>query len=127
MEDYDRGIFSSAQSDQSNIFPQTRFSEAKLGPLPPMYGEGSKKNLLNCCKWRVGDGKAINIWPNYWLPGHRLIPKPILIDEAAFQKVECLIDAKTRWWNVDKVISMFSPCEAGETGEVLKVLPSAEN
>lgn len=29
--------------------------------------------MLKGCRWRVGDGKSINICTYYWLPNHRLM------------------------------------------------------
>lgn len=33
----------------------------------------TKTVLEDGCCWRVSDGKSINIWEDYWIPGHRKI------------------------------------------------------
>lgn len=80
--------------------------------------------MLKGYRWRVRDGKSINVWTDYWLPQHKLIPKPAttLLGHQN-DIVESLIDTETRWWNVDKIQSLIP---AQQAAEILKILLSSK-
>lgn len=103
---------------KANYFPSSNFKESKLGAAPSYVWRGiweAKSLLLKGCRWRVGDGNAINIWSNYWLPKQRLIPISDSITQAQLNwTVVDLIDEYTRWWNMEKVRRLLPQREAYE-------------
>ncbi|XP_042962497.1 uncharacterized protein LOC122296769 [Carya illinoinensis] len=103
---------------KARYFHSTSFKEAKLGANPSFVWRGiweAKHYLLKGCKWRVGDGKAINIWFDFWLPNHRLVPVSDSITQSQLNwKVSELIDDRTRSWDMEKVRRCLPPREAKE-------------
>lgn len=112
---------------KARYFPKNRFQEAKIGANPSFGWRGiweAKEQLLKGCRWRVGDGKSINVWTDYWLPQHKLIPKPAETDLVhQHDTIECLIDGETQWWNVAKIQSLIP---AQQAAEIFKILLSSE-
>ena len=49
--------------------------------------------LIRGCRWRIGNGKSVSIWQNFWLPRKKSpqVLSPI-IDFMATAKVDILID-----------------------------------
>ncbi|KAG2667144.1 hypothetical protein I3760_15G097700 [Carya illinoinensis] len=103
---------------KARYFHSTSFKEAKLGANPSFVWRGiweAKHYLLKGCKWRVGDGKAINIWSDFWLPNHKLVPVLDSITQSQLNwKVSDLIDDRTRSWDVEKVRRCLPSREAEE-------------
>lgn len=59
---------------QSQVFPQYRVFECKIGLLPLVCMEGiwkAKQSLKMDCRWRVGKGGEINRWTDYLVSNHR--------------------------------------------------------
>lgn len=76
---------------------------------------GGKEFVVKRVQMEVGDGNAINIWSNYWLPKQRLIPISDSITQAQLNwTVVDLIDEYTRWWNMEKVRRLLPQREAYE-------------
>lgn len=55
------------------------------------------------CRWRVENGKFINIWTNYWLlvqkkNMHKLVQDSY--EQTLTKKVASLIEQHTRWWDI---------------------------
>ena len=64
-------------------------------------------------RWRVGDGKSIKIWQDYWLPrkhSPQVLSYPLESMENA--SVSALIIAGTRRWNEEMIDGIFAPEEA---------------
>ncbi|KAG6718118.1 hypothetical protein I3842_04G134700 [Carya illinoinensis] len=103
---------------KARYFHSTSFKEAKLRANPSFVWRGiweAKHHLLKGCKWRVGDGKAINIWSDFWLPNHKLVPVSGSTTQSQLNwKVSELIDDRTRSWDVEKVRRCLPPREAEE-------------
>lgn len=87
---------------KARYFPLTSFKDSHLGSAPSYVWRGiweAKDALLKGCMWRVGDGKCINIWIDYWLPNHRLMPasETVSASQMGDLTVASLIDESTRW------------------------------
>ncbi|XP_042962515.1 uncharacterized protein LOC122296787 [Carya illinoinensis] len=88
----------------------------------------AKTNLLKGCKWRVGNGLSINIWTDYWLPNHKLVPVTTttatsLVSEMD-NSVASLMMQNPRRWDMEKVRSLTP---AREANEVLCIRLPSEN
>lgn len=56
---------------KARYFPKTSFLEARLGANPSFIWRSifeTQNTIRNNFRWRVGDGKSINIWTQPWLP-----------------------------------------------------------
>ncbi|XP_042944657.1 uncharacterized protein LOC122278542 [Carya illinoinensis] len=74
------------------------------------------------CQRRVGDGKNIRIWHDYWIPGHRNALHDHSVGESQDRKnetVDTLINGETRWWDISKVRALFNPIIAEK---ILKIV-----
>lgn len=97
---------------------------AKLGHDPSYCWKDifeTTKLLKEGCHWRVEDGKSINIWNDYWVPGFRKLGTN-LVNPQSRNNMEMevdLIDQDTGWWNVDRVQHIFPTYIASE---VLKIM-----
>ena len=80
--------------------------------------------LSKGCRCRIGNGKTLGIWHNFWLPRQQapqvLSPN---IESLADTRVEILIDGEARPWNHNTVDGIFVQDEA----ELLKKLPLAKS
>ena len=76
--------------------------------------------LARGCRWRIGNGKTVGIWKNYWLPRQQApqVLSPI-IESLAEARVEILIDGETRKWNHSIIDGIFVQEEA----KLIKKLP----
>lgn len=76
--------------------------------------------MLRGCRWRIGNGKSVGIWNNFWLTRnnapHVLSP---IIDSMADAKVEILIKETTRQWNHVVIDGIFTTEEA----DMIKTIP----
>ena len=109
---------------KARYFPSSHFNNSSLGSNPSYAWRGiweSKDDMLRGCRWRVGDGKSIKVWKDYWIPGYRMLlhSTQANIDETLM--VEDLIDENTRGWDIGKVRRLLPPVEAES---VLKILIS---
>ena len=73
-------------------------------------------------RWRVGNGKSIQIWNHQWLPKNHssMISSPI-VESMCDATVDILIDDETRNWNNDMLDGLFVPSEA----DVMRNIPLA--
>lgn len=53
---------------------------------------GGKALLLEGLKWRVGDGRSINVWEDAWLPGDTaaVVPTPNLESDVGLTVSELM-------------------------------------
>ena len=82
------------------FFPNCTFMEAKY------LSSGShawnsilqgREVLLRGCQWRIGNGKAVNIWQDNWLPRKNMSQvQSSRVESLADAKVEILIKEDTR-------------------------------
>ena len=80
--------------------------EAKLGTNPSFIWRSLLKGqdtLVKGIKWKVGDGRSINVWRDKWLPftpgGQQ--------DENSGLLVKDLIDEDKNWWNEALIDMVF--------------------
>jgi hypothetical protein len=80
--------------------------EAKLGTNPSFIWRSLLKGrdtLVKGIKWKVGDGRSINVWRDKWLPftpgGQQ--------DENSGLLVRDLIDEDRNWWNEALIDMVF--------------------
>ena len=64
-------------------------------------------------RWRVGDGKSINIWQHKWIPRkNSSLVASYPIESMENCSVAVLIDENERRWNEEVIDGIFSPEEA---------------
>ena len=65
------------------------------------------------CRWRVGDGKTIDLWSDFWLPrrSNPNVLSPVL-ESLIDAKVEILIEESQRQWNHSLIDGIFTSDEA---------------
>lgn len=97
---------------KAHFFPNCTFMEAKHTSGGSHAWNSilhGRDVLLRGCQWRIGNGKAVSIWQNQWLP--RENPPSVLsptVETLADAKVEILIDENIRQWNYDLIDSIFT-------------------
>ncbi|XP_075092491.1 uncharacterized protein LOC107771940 [Nicotiana tabacum] len=66
--------------------------------------------LVTGLRWRISDGKNINVWPNPWIPRKNgFTPKSIQMQNNLDLKVVDLIDEDTHTWKLHKISTTFEP------------------
>lgn len=64
------------QTLKEKYFHHSSLLEAKLGPSPSYTWKGifeSIPTIKQGMRWKVGDGKAIELWSDYWLSGQNIL------------------------------------------------------
>lgn len=72
-----------------------------------------RNTILKGMKWRVGDGRAIKIFKDQWLPcvgSGRVLSPPLDHDQE--MRVAELIDHELHYWRTELIDGIFLPCEA---------------
>jgi hypothetical protein len=101
---------------KAKYFPHSGFMEADLGNRPSYAWRSifnSRELLKQGLWWRVGDGRAINIWGDRWLP----TPSTFSVQSSlrcipVNAKVVELIDLVSKSWKAELISTMFSTDEA---------------
>ncbi|CAL1413281.1 unnamed protein product [Linum trigynum] len=97
---------------KARYFPKTDILNAKLGYRPSYIWKSimeAKEKIADGFRWKVGDGKAIRIWEDEWIPGKSFYcPDPTPAMEAPDGYVSSLIDHEMGSWNCAKVRDLFS-------------------
>lgn len=87
------------------------------------------------CRWKIGDGRFINVWTDAWLhdQGYLKVTTP-MDDEYCFLTVSDLFISGTHNWNVSLLRTFFNerdviaissiPCRAGNCNDTLVWNPS---
>ncbi|XP_042974614.1 uncharacterized mitochondrial protein AtMg00310-like [Carya illinoinensis] len=112
-----------AQVVRAKYFLATNFLKAKLGSSPSYIWQSilSTRPLLeDGLLWRIGNGEAISIWTDKWLPQHTTFkPQSSIRFLQVDTKVSNLIDSDTYQWNESLVNVIFSR----EETKIIKAIP----
>ncbi|XP_042974894.1 uncharacterized protein LOC122306534 [Carya illinoinensis] len=109
---------------KAKYFPKCSLFEAKIGFNSSYVWKGihSALDLLKSgCARRVGNGAAISVFKDQWIPG--IIPSELQsglhAPSQSNLKVEELMDNGTGWWNVEKLRTLFNP---RTVSQILKII-----
>jgi hypothetical protein len=100
-----------AQILKAKYFPMVSFLQASLGSRPSFAWQSifnARSLLSKGLMWRVGDGKAIKVWGEQWIPTPTTFTVQSslrILDENAL--VADLIDTETLGWKVDLIRAVF--------------------
>nr|XP_016455260.1 PREDICTED: uncharacterized protein LOC107779354 [Nicotiana tabacum] len=94
-------------------FPHSTF----LDVFTPSTGSWSWRSILwgrdllvTGLRWRISDGKNINVWIDPWIPRNNgFTPKSIQMQNNLDFKVADLIDEDTHTWKLHKISTTFEP------------------
>ncbi|KAG6696512.1 hypothetical protein I3842_09G152300 [Carya illinoinensis] len=111
---------------KAKYFPKVQFFDAPLDANPSYAWRGiweAKHLLRKGGRWSIGNGKAVRIWKDCWVPGHQVLQRDTVCAESDTieAKVGDLIDGNTKWWDVNRIRALFNPNLAVE---ILKTVPS---
>ncbi|KAK9270863.1 hypothetical protein L1049_026449 [Liquidambar formosana] len=101
---------------KARYFPHCSFLSSSLGSLPSFSWRsiwGAKETLGRGVRWRIGNGKSVDIWKEKWLPtptSFKVTSPRQILNEGAL--VSDLIDAEKKEWRKSLVNSIFLPHEA---------------
>uniref|UniRef100_A0A2N9EC60 Reverse transcriptase domain-containing protein n=1 Tax=Fagus sylvatica TaxID=28930 RepID=A0A2N9EC60_FAGSY len=91
---------------KAKYFPKCSLMEANLGTNPSFIWRSLLKGrdtLVKGIKWKVGDGRSINVWRDKWLP----VTPGGQQDENSGLLVRDLIDEDRNWWNEELIDMVF--------------------
>ena len=90
-------------------------SKAQLGSCPSFVWHSIYRApyvILKDSRWLVGNGKAIKVWSDRWIPRPRTLqvisPRQ---DQADNIMVSTLIGYNSGSWNLDAAASLLLPCD----------------
>ncbi|KAF5469111.1 hypothetical protein F2P56_013207 [Juglans regia] len=112
---------------KAKYFPHSEFFQAKLGSKPSFIWRSimdARELVKRGTRWRVGNGEAIKIWEDKWVPKlpYAKIMSPVrVLSPEAF--VSILIDPGTKQWKTSMVEDLFLPEEA----TLIKQIPISFN
>lgn len=96
---------------KAKYFPNQTFLQARKGNNPSFILSSiieSQEVIRRSCRWRVGNGKDINVWDDPWLPDHAN-PKVQSGAHPELQaaKVSSLMDVQSQGWDEDVLNDLF--------------------
>ncbi|XP_057416032.1 uncharacterized protein LOC130710699 [Lotus japonicus] len=101
---------------KARYFPRSSILEASVGFRPSFSWRSicaAKDVIKDGSTWKIGNGKAVSIWGDSWLPGPGSGNVLSSIKELpSTAKVDSLIDNIQRSWNTVLVDLIFHPIEA---------------
>jgi hypothetical protein len=92
---------------KAKYYPSSSFLNAKLGHNPSFTWKSiwnSREVLQLGLHWRVGDGRHISIWDDWWIPTKQphLITSPMnSANLGEYRMVVDLMEAQPRRWKND--------------------------
>ena len=110
---------------KAKYYPSSSFLKAKLGHNPSFIWRSiwnSRKVLQLGLQWRVGDGRHISIWEDWWIPTkqpHLINPPMMGANLEEYRMVADLMEAQPRRWKNDALNQLFS----GFVAEKIMSLP----
>ena len=99
---------------KAKYYPSTSFLNAKLGHNPSFTWRSfwnSREVLQLGLQWRVGDGKHISIWDDWWIPTkqpHLISPPVMSVNIGEYRKVADLMEIQPRRWKIEVLNQLFS-------------------
>ncbi|EPS65500.1 hypothetical protein M569_09277, partial [Genlisea aurea] len=99
---------------KAKYYPNCSFEEAQLGRRPSFTWRSifSVKTLVqNGSRWRIGDGRSINIWNDRWLSAYPISRPRINNHEGGIPTTVADIRTGQQGWNVELIRQTFSPKE----------------
>jgi hypothetical protein len=116
-----------AQIMQAKYYPTTSVFEANMGRRISFAWRsilGSRELVKEGLVWRVGNGRKVRIWEDRWLssPAFKILTTPSILNPTA--TVDQLIDREARWWDNNRLNSLFS---AEEVSMIQKIPISCTN
>uniref|UniRef100_A0A2N9FGA8 Reverse transcriptase zinc-binding domain-containing protein n=1 Tax=Fagus sylvatica TaxID=28930 RepID=A0A2N9FGA8_FAGSY len=98
---------------KEKYFPHHSFIHAQLGSHPSFFWSSvmaAQPLILDGLRWKVGNGRTINIWTDPWLPTN-----PIRrANTVGFDTVDQLIDPDFRSWNLQLLEQLFTDREVSQ-------------
>lgn len=92
---------------KAKYFPHHSFIHAQLGSHPLFFWSSvmaAQPLILDGLRWKVGNGRTINIWTDPWLPTNPIRKA----NTVGFDTVDQLIDPDLRSWNLQLLEQLFT-------------------
>ncbi|GMI87603.1 hypothetical protein like AT4G29090 [Hibiscus trionum] len=106
---------------RAKYYPTSDFLNARLGSNPSLIWKSiwSARGLLEMgLRWKVGCGRSISMWNDFWLPDW--IPRLVSsLPVSGISNVADLIDTLSGSWKTDLILNSFSTHDA----EVILSIP----
>ena len=97
---------------KARYFPQCNFLESELGHNPSFVWRSlckSKFILKAGSRWKIGDGRSISVWNNYWMKDNvTIFPLDDVAATLANLRVSDCILLNQKSWNVPLLNSIFN-------------------
>lgn len=103
-----------ARTLKSKYYPNASIWEAKLGHNPSFSWRnmwGARFILEKGTRWRIGDGRTVQIWKDAWLgegTGKIISPPSLLAPNAT---VSALVDPDHKNWKIGLLGTLFQPMD----------------
>ncbi|KAL0292514.1 UNVERIFIED_CONTAM: putative mitochondrial protein [Sesamum angustifolium] len=73
---------------------------------------GSRELTLAVSRWRLGNGKSINVWKDRWLPREPSFRCIQMLRAPIDLRVSELIDHNRKEWKIDLIVELFHPLDS---------------
>ncbi|KAK5777257.1 hypothetical protein PVK06_045224 [Gossypium arboreum] len=89
---------------KARYYPFSDIMAAKIGSYPSFTWRslcGARELIADGLLWRIGSGRAVNIWNDPWLPGSGNSRISVQGIDINWTTVNQLIDVRSGTWNKD--------------------------
>lgn len=116
-----------AQVLKQRYFPNSTFLHAKKGATPSWLWSSllvGRDLLLKGALWNIGNGQAVDIWKDIWVP--EMPPAPLLnpMHPPLPMSVSSLIDWNTNSWDLSLILPHISPDQALKISAIHLINPN---